>query len=218
LLVAVGLLLVAICSLLVGFETLGGVGAMLEASLGCFFLGLTYALILLGGRGVAWRCVSSSSFCTSLSFLFPMYSPIMHSTVPMFVVGCSSLLGRVVIMVLVQLGVGQDVGGVTGVGMGMASSGGFLGGRILLSPNLWSIVAVSDDLHEAIEFRDLGAGDEACFHVAFCVDAIVKAVAIDEPAGAHFAVAFPRDSSKYVLVGKRYPPRLALGEFEFGRG
>ncbi len=81
-----------------------------------------------------------------------------------------------------------------------------------------SIVAVSDDLHEVIEFRYLGAGDEMCFHVAFCVDTIVKAVAVDEPVGAHFAVDFPRDSSKYVLVGERYPPRLALGEFEFGRG
>jgi hypothetical protein len=70
LLVAVGLLLVAIYSLLVGFETLGGVGATLEASLGCFLLGSTSALILLGGHGVAWRCVSSSSFCSFLSFLF----------------------------------------------------------------------------------------------------------------------------------------------------
>ncbi len=58
----VGLLLVAICSLLVGSEALGGVGAMLEASLGWVFLGSTLALILLGGRGVAWRCVSSSTF------------------------------------------------------------------------------------------------------------------------------------------------------------
>ena len=81
-----------------------------------------------------------------------------------------------------------------------------------------SIVVVSDNPHEAIEFRDLGAGDKMCSHVAFCVDAIVKAVAIDEPAGAHFAVAFPCDSSMYVLVGKRYPLRLALGEFEFVRG
>jgi hypothetical protein len=54
--------------------------------------------------------------------------------------------------------------------------------------------------------------------MAFRVDAIVKAVAIDQPAGAHFAVAFPRDSPKYVLVGKRYPPHLALGKFDFGRG
>ncbi len=69
-LVAVGLLLVAICSLLVGSETLGGVGARLEAPLGWVFLGSTSALILLGGRGVAWQCVSSSSFCSSLSFLF----------------------------------------------------------------------------------------------------------------------------------------------------
>ncbi len=138
-----GLLLVAICLLLVGSETLGGVGAMLEASLGWVFLGSTLALILLGGHGVAWQCVSSSSFCSSLSFLFQMYSPIMHSAVPMFVIGCSSLSGRVVIMVLVQLGVGRDVGGVTGVGMGMALSGGFLGGRILLSPNLWSQLLLS---------------------------------------------------------------------------
>ncbi len=65
-----GLLLVAICLLLVGSETLGGVGAMLESSLDWVFLGSTYALILLGGHGVAWWCVSSSSFCTSLSFLF----------------------------------------------------------------------------------------------------------------------------------------------------
>ncbi len=141
----------------------------------------------------------------------------MHSTVPMFIVGCSSLLGRVVIMLLVQLGVGRDVGGVTGVGMGMALSGGFLGGWILLSPNLWSQLLLY--LMTCVnEFRDLGAGDETCFHVAFCVDAIVKAVAVVEPAGAHFAVAFLCDSSKCVLVGKRYPPHLALGEFEFGRG
>ncbi len=66
----VGLLLVAICLLLVGSDTLGGVGLMLEASLGWFFLGLTLALILLGGHGVAWWCVSSSSFYSSLSFLF----------------------------------------------------------------------------------------------------------------------------------------------------
>ncbi len=142
-LIAVGLLLVAICLLLVGSETLGGVGAMLEASLGWGFLGSTSALILLGGCGVAWQCVSSFSFCSSLSFLFQMYSPIMHSAVPMFVVVCSSLLGRVVITVLVQLGVGQDVGGITGVGMGMASLGGFFGGRILLSPDLWSQLLLS---------------------------------------------------------------------------
>jgi hypothetical protein len=43
----------------------------------------------------------------------------------------------------VQLGVGWDVGGVTGVGMGMASLGGFLGGRILLSPDLWSQLLLS---------------------------------------------------------------------------
>ncbi len=47
------------------------------------------------------------------------------------------------ITVLVKLGVGWDVGGVTGVGMGMALSGGFLGGRILLSPNLWSQLLLS---------------------------------------------------------------------------
>ncbi len=104
---------------------------------------MTYALILLGGRGVAWWCVSSSSFFTSLSFHFQIYSPIMHSAVPMFVVGCSSLSGKVVIMVLVRLGVGRDVGGVTGVGMGMALLGGFLGGRILLSPDLWSQLLLS---------------------------------------------------------------------------
>ncbi len=142
-LVAVGILLVAICSLLVGSETLGGVGVMLEASLGWIFWGSTSTLILLGSRGVAWRCVSFSSFCSSLSFLFLMYSPIMHSAVPMFIVGCSSLLGKVVIMVLVQLGVGRDVGGITGVGIGMASSGGYLGGWILLSPNLWSQLLLS---------------------------------------------------------------------------
>ncbi len=67
----------------------------------------------------------------------------MHSAVPMFVVGCASLSGRVVITVLVRLGVGRDVGGITRVSMGMALPGGFLGGWILLSPNLRSQLLLS---------------------------------------------------------------------------
>ena len=51
--------------------------------------------------------------------------------------------------------------------------------------------------------------------MAICVDAVVKTVATDIPAGAHLAIPFPVDSVQDLHVGEIICPCLALFEVEF---
>ncbi len=98
------------------------------------------------------------------------------------------------------------VGGFVG---GDGSSGGFfdgLIGRRTLSGGEASVFCVVDCLYEVGESQDLVGRHLTGFDMALCIDAVCKAVPVNKPAGAHFALAGPRYASADILVCKSTSP------------
>ncbi len=105
---------------------------------------------------------------------------------------------------------------------GLVDGGGSLGGffdglvgrRTLLGTakpqTEASVCPVTDCLHEVDKSRDLVGRHLACFDMVLCIDTVGKAVPMNEPARAHFALPSPRYASTDILVCKSTSPSFAV--------
>jgi hypothetical protein len=125
----------------------------------------------------------------------------MHSAAGLF---CST------VFVTFVLWLWMGVTGCRGVGfgslLGSLGLGGLGGGRALLGSNLnrqFLLAALSSRM--------------SCMNSlnSVCIDAVVKTVTTDIPAGAHLAIPFPVDYVQDSHVGEIIRPRFALFELEF---
>ncbi len=73
-----------------------------------------------------------------------------------------------------------------------------------------SVCHVADCLHEVNEGQDLVRWHLSGFDMALRIDAVGKAVPVNEQVGAHFALASPRYASADILVCKSPFPCLAV--------